>query len=92
MGIKGSILGDIAGSYYEYTSNRPSAQDSYNLFDEKKCYFTDDTVMAIAAMEACNNKNNFIHCFQELGRTYPDAGYGAKFGGWIYNKNPKGGI
>ena len=36
----GAIIGDIAGSRYEFTNIKSK---SFNLFE--KCYFTDDTVM-----------------------------------------------
>ena len=49
MGIIGAILGDIAGSQYEFSRMRPDNLDWKNcdLFT-KKCRFTDDTVMTIA--------------------------------------------
>lgn len=48
MAIVGAILGDIAGSQYEF--GRPIDLDWKNckLFTDR-CYFTDDTVMTLAA-------------------------------------------
>lgn len=47
MAVIGAILGDIAGSQYEY--DRPEDLDWKNceLFTEE-CDFTDDTVMTLA--------------------------------------------
>jgi len=32
---------------------------------------------------------NTIVAMQEIGRNYPDCGYGGSFGRWIFSKNPK---
>lgn len=61
MAIVGAILGDIAGSQYEF--GRPIDLDWKNckLFTDR-CYFTDDTVMTLAAKLAIiNNKFSQIH-------------------------------
>ena len=49
MAIIGSILGDIAGSQYEFPITRPTRLDwrYCNLFTDR-CKFTDDTVMTLA--------------------------------------------
>lgn len=52
MAIVGAILGDIAGSQYEF--GRPIDLDWKNckLFTDR-CYFTDDTVMTLSAKLTC---------------------------------------
>jgi type I restriction enzyme M protein len=60
MGIVGAILGDIAGSQYEFSNMRPDDLDwkHCDLFT-KKCRFTDDTVMTIACyMAILEDKEN----------------------------------
>lgn len=80
MGLKGAIIGDIAGSKYEMN---PCQSENYELFDEQ-CRFTDDTVLSIATMEAMHNKGKFEDYYIQYGKKYPDAGYGSAFRAWIF--------
>ncbi len=82
----GAIVGDIVGSVYEW--NNIKTKD-FPLFRED-CTFTDDTVMTCAVAEALMNggkKDDFIDAMKKYGRMYPDAGYGARFGAWIFSDN-----
>ena len=91
----GTIIGDIIGSPYEFDQNNIKTTD-FPLFS-KKSYFTDDTVITIAVAEALMNgyddeeatEEELIACMQHYGRKYPNAGYGAMFGRWIYDKHPE---
>ena len=92
----GAILGDIVGSPYEFDCNNYKAKD-FPLFS-KRSEFTDDTVMTLAVAKALREtrgaddetiKAALVREMQRLGRTYPDRGYGARFGGWLYAKDPK---
>ena len=82
MAVIGAILGDIAGSQYEF--NRPKDLDYHNceLFTDK-CVFTDDTVMTLAAKLAVRNHIPFADSYREFGDKYPHAGYGGKFRMWL---------
>lgn len=82
MAIIGAILGDIAGSQYEF--GRPIDLDWKNckLFTDR-CYFTDDTVMTLAAKLAILNNKSFAESYREWGRKYPNAGYGNNFETWL---------
>lgn len=82
MAIIGAILGDIAGSQYEF--GRPINLDWKNckLFTDR-CYFTDDTVMILAAKLAILNEKSFADSYREYGRKYPNAGYGNNFETWL---------
>ena len=82
MAIIGAILGDIAGSQYEF--GRPIDLDWKNckLFTDR-CYFTDDTVMTLAAKLAILNNKSFADSYREWGRKYPNAGYGNNFETWL---------
>ena len=56
--------------------------------------FTDDTVMTLAVAEwltedKTHSESYLIKCMQELGRKYPNVGYGGTFRRWLYRKNPK---
>lgn len=86
MAVIGTILGDIAGSQYEF--NRPKDLDYHNceLFTDK-CVFTDDTVMTLAAKLAVRNHIPFADSYREFGDKYPHAGYGGKFRMWLRYDN-----
>lgn len=90
MGLIGAILGDIAGSQYEFPSWRPKDLDwnTCELFNDK-CVFTDDSIMSIAAKVAIDNGLTFTECYQKFGRLYPNGGYGCSFDSWISDNNPK---
>ena len=78
----GAIVGDIAGSVYEW--NNIKTKD-FPLFGEI-CFFTDDTVMSAAVAEGLMNgggADDFIDAMKKYGRMYPDAGYGGRFVGWL---------
>ncbi len=80
----GAIIGDIVGSVYEW--NNIKTKD-FPLF-RKDCFFTDDTVMTCAVAEALMNggkDEDFIAAMKKYGRMYPDAGYGVRFGSWIFS-------
>ncbi len=89
----GAIIGDIAGSRFEW--NNIKSKD-FDLF-HRRCFFTDDTVMTLAVAEAilecCGDTDllpdQAVKCMQEVGRPYPDCGYGGRFYGWIYSSNPR---
>ena len=89
----GAIIGDIAGSRFEFDNYR--AKD-FELFSEK-CFFTDDTVMTLAIAKALlvsapdyeNLSENAVKCMQDVGRNYPFCGYGGHFFGWMFSDDPK---
>lgn len=87
MALIGSVLGDIAGSQYEFSSLRPADLDWQNceLFTDK-CRFTDDSVMGIGTKMAIledKENPNFARWYRNLGQMYPGAGYGGMFRQWI---------
>lgn len=92
----GAILGDIVGSPYEFDCNNYKAKD-FPLFS-RRSDFTDDTVMTLAVAKALLStrgqddaaiKAALVHEMQQLGRAYPDRGYGTHFGGWLYENAPQ---
>lgn len=88
MAVIGAVLGDIAGSQYEFY--RPDDLDwkRCELFTEK-CTFTDDTVMTLAIKKALQEESNLTETMREIGQCYPNSGYGGNFYHWIFGKNPK---
>lgn len=82
----GAVIGDIVGSIYEW--NNIKAKEF--PFFQDKCFFTDDTVMTVAVAEGLMNggeKDDFIDAMKKYGRMYPGAGYGGRFGSWLFSKN-----
>lgn len=86
----GAILGDMIGSPYEFDQGNKSKV--FPLFTGES-HFTDDTVMTIAVAEALMKtagdpddgvvREALVDRLQYWGRKYPDAGYGARFTGWL---------
>lgn len=92
----GAILGDIVGSPYEFDHNNYKAKN-FPLFS-RRSEFTDDTVMTLAVAKALMNtcgqddaviKAALVREMQRLGRAYPDRGYGARFGSWLHEDDPR---
>lgn len=80
----GAIVGDIIGSVYEW--NNIKTKD-FQLFN-RECTFTDDTVMTLAIAKGLMNGGNaaaFIKTMKKYGRIYPSAGYGGRFGRWLFS-------
>ncbi len=87
MGITGAILGDIAGSQYEFDRPKNLDWENCELFTEK-CMFTDDTVMSLAVKYAIDNSIDYLSALRNIGQKYPLCGYGGKFYDWIFSTNP----
>ena len=93
----GAIVGDVVGSPYEFDWNNVKTTN-FPLFS-KGSRFTDDSVMTLAVAEAlmmCGGtiteaefEANVIKTMQAFGSRYPDAGYGARFSGWLGARDPK---
>lgn len=87
----GAILGDIIGSPYEFDQGNKSKD--FPLFSEESM-FTDDTVMTIAVAEAFLDaqgatdmdwiRRRLIKSMHKWGKKYPHAGYGGRFGMWLF--------
>lgn len=86
MSIVGAILGDIAGSQFEF--DRCEDPDKCELFT-KQCDFTDDTVMSLAVKYAIDNKIPFADAMRSIGQQYQFCGYGGRFYSWIFSQSPR---
>ena len=89
----GAIIGDIVGSRFEF--DRSPKVKKFKLFDGDASFFTDDTVMTIAVADALlgvdisdekDTKNRLVERMKYWGRKYPDAGYGLRFDGWLWDE------
>lgn len=89
----GTIIGDIVGSRFERKNHKST---DFDLFTEK-CHFTDDSVMTLAIAKAILESRddwsglgtNAVKYMQEIGRMYPNCGYGHMFYLWLHKKAPK---
>jgi ADP-ribosylglycohydrolase len=75
----GALAGDIIGSVYEFHRFKSK---KFPLF-KPGCGFTDDSVMTVVIAEAILTGRPYLDTVRELGRRYPNAGYGGKFGQWL---------
>jgi ADP-ribosylglycohydrolase len=92
----GAIIGDIIGSRFEF--DRPGWSKDFKLFTAGNM-FTDDTVMTVAVARGLQRagvnaseeiiKRNCIQSMQQLGREYPNAGYGSSFIFWLDEEDPE---
>jgi len=88
----GAIIGDIVGSRFEFNNIRTK---NFELF-AKDCQVTDDSIMTLAvakALLACNGDwnqlgQNAVKYMQEIGRKYPNCGFGGMFGKWVFSDKP----
>lgn len=92
----GAIIGDIIGSPYEFNMGKKTKK--FPLFI-RSSMFTDDTVMTIAVGDALMRagkdadldtiRHEVIRSMQDWGSRYMDAGYGARFYGWLQEEDPQ---
>ena len=86
----GALVGDIVGSSYEFANTKSMDFDMY----PKSSRFTDDSVMTLAVAkwlmeDTAHTICGLISCMQELGRRYPNVGYGGHFYCWLGKKDPQ---
>lgn len=78
----GAIAGDIIGSAFEWNNKKTT---DFPLFSEKSI-FTDDTIMTVAVMESLLTNKDYFFKFKDIGRRYPDAGWGDVFRQWLFSR------
>ena len=89
----GAIIGDIVGSRFEWNNIKTKDFD----FLTYKCSATDDSIMSLAVAQAildckgnyANLGNAVVSRMQEIGRPYPNCGFGGMFYQWIYSDDPQ---
>jgi len=81
----GAIAGDIIGSIYEQD---PIKTKDFPLF-HPRCRFTDDTVLTVAVADAILTGRPYEQSVREIGRRYPNAGYGGSFFAWLHSDHPQ---
>lgn len=89
----GAIIGDIAGSRFEFHNHRSK---KFELMNDQ-CFFTDDTVMSLALAKALlESKDDYSDLstqatfwMRKIGQPYPYCGYGGRFLNWMYTDAPE---
>ena len=89
----GTIIGDIVGSRFEWDNHKSKNFDLFTL----GCSPTDDSIMSLAVAKALlaskedwsRLSENAVKYMQEVGRDYPNCGYGGNFFYWILSDNPQ---
>lgn len=92
--ILGAAIGDIAGSRFELVNNKEGK--NFELFN-KRCRYTDDTVMTFAVAKALMEsqkeysdiEEKVIQNMVEIGTKYSNCGYGPKFYQWLISEDHK---
>lgn len=89
----GAIIGDIVGSRFEWNNIKAKEFDFLTF----NCFVTDDSIMSLAVAKAILGSGKdlnklsklAVNCMQEVGRSYPNCGYGRMFSEWICSENPQ---
>jgi ADP-ribosylglycohydrolase len=79
----GAVAGDIIGSVYEGYQIKTT---DFPLF-QNRCRFTDDSVLTVAIAKAILEGSGYLSAVKELGRRYPNAGYGGSFFHWLLSES-----
>ncbi len=85
----GAILGDIAGSRFEFSKPQGFRWQTVELFGGMSTY-TDDTVLTIATKYAVLNGLPYAKAYGMFGRKYAHVGYGNMFLQWLDAHSEKG--
>ena len=83
----GAIIGDIAGSKYEFNN---TFDYDFEMFGEG-CDFTDDTICTVAVADAILNGRSYQESLLDWCRRYPSpkGAYGGRFAQWIRSLDPQ---
>ena len=83
----GAIIGDIAGSRYEFDRTNDY---NFEMFSEENG-FTDDTICTVAVADAILKGSDYGESIHEWCRRYPHpmGGYGGRFAMWVHSDNPQ---
>jgi len=85
--LYGAILGDIAGSIYEFSRIKPN--DHFNIHDPEG-HITDDALLTIALADAINKGADYTESIKWWAKEYDQdednkIGWGNNFSQWIYS-------
>ena len=66
----GAIIGDLAGSIYEYEQEKEVKEIKNQEIIKKDSFFSDDTILTIAILEAIQNDKNYEKYLRLYGNKY----------------------
>ena len=66
----GAIIGDLAGSIYEYNQIKKVSNVTINKIIEEDSFFSDDTILTIAIMDAILTKSSYEEKLKEWANKY----------------------
>ena len=66
----GAIIGDIAGSIYEYDQIKKVKHIDCDCLTPENGFFSDDTILTIAVADALLNKKDFATTLRDYGKKY----------------------
>ena len=87
MGLIGAILGDIAGSRWEFGRPKDLNWRNIKLFTDD-CFFTDDSVLSVGTKWAVENNKSFAEAYYIFSNKYPGCSYGGSFCNWMESTKP----
>ena len=93
----GAIVGDIAGSPYEFGNIKTTDFPLFGAYHGKKACPTDDSVMTLAIAQALLDAAEdlaalpaaAVRRMREFGRRHPRIGYGHAFYRWLFSPDPQ---
>ena len=68
----GAIIGDLAGSIYEYDQINKVKEVKVNNIIEDNSFYSDDTILTIAVMDAMLNNKDFEYYLKKYAKEYMD--------------------
>lgn len=68
----GAIIGDLAGSIYEYEQINQIKSVKTDEIIPDKAFFSDDTILTIAILEAIQTDKDYERCLKKYGNLYKD--------------------
>ena len=85
----GAILGDIAGSRFEFSRPQNFDWKTTDFFGGMSTY-TDDTVLTVATKYAVLTGTPYAKAYSLFGKRYSRVGYGTMFKNWLNSSSQKG--
>jgi len=68
----GAIIGDLAGSVYEYNQFKKISPISVKELIQEKSFFSDDTILTIAILDAILNDKNYEYYLKLYANNFMD--------------------
>jgi ADP-ribosylglycohydrolase len=81
----GSIIGDIAGSIYEFDSIKTDKFILFEKYHGNSASYTDDSIHTVALADTLMNGGSYSDNLRIYSEKYPDRGYGSRFSDWVYS-------